>query len=761
MKSVKIKYNPYTITTEILIDGKQPKSNSPLHFGKMRLQEWAGNLPELLIKDCSDENFNVEFTGTINDFEDLKIAFEAKKNVVNVSNYRHNRKPDVAETEAEVEKIFREILAGPVEKLKDISIINDFKKAKDQEFEINVVATMSSGKSTLINALLDKKLMPVANLATTATIVRITDTEQDNYSGIAYDSSGKKILEEDNLTYQIMKEWNKNERISTIDIKGRIPAVKSSGMKLVLVDTPGPNNSGDSRHKEMTYKMLNDSDKSLVLFVMNGSQLEINDEQDFLTYVCDCMNKGGKQSRERFIFAVNKMDMFNPEEESIDEALQKVKNFLEARKIFDPNIFPVSSQAALEVRTKPLPAVVLSYFKEWIKLYQSHHFESYYNYSHLPHVVELKINRYLKEADEDTRVEVHSGIASIEEAIGLYIDKYARTMKVYDLVQSFNSHLEKLAAVAQLKEEIRHNTKKKEELEETIRVIRHKINSGQSAQSLSKLVEDINITTDVKTEIDNYIDKLRKRINIIINEYNNHSKVRKSEATSQAKTIENDCKDILAQLPAQIDRILSNTYIMLYKTIVRQYESFVKELGVSVGKNALAINPLVFVAEDIHDLNTILNDNTSTKDEGGNQYVTEKESYQVKVKDSKWWNPFTWGDYHYETRYRDKTIQKWVSKYVDYVNMSEVVNEYFEPLQVTLTDAQSAALEHVISETDRIKKNLKNQLQEINRVLAVKLTELEESINDVNETEKEIKAKQENLKWMNGIIDRVNKLIKF
>lgn len=55
------------------------------------------------------------------------------------------------------------------------------------------MATMSSGKSTLINALIDKKLMPVANMATTATIVRIIDTEQDNFSAIAYDKNGKVI----------------------------------------------------------------------------------------------------------------------------------------------------------------------------------------------------------------------------------------------------------------------------------------------------------------------------------------------------------------------------------------------------------------------------------------------------------------------------------------------------------------------------------------------------------------------------------------
>lgn len=41
MKNVSIKYNPYLLKTEIKIDGEVPKSNSSLHFGKQRLQEWA------------------------------------------------------------------------------------------------------------------------------------------------------------------------------------------------------------------------------------------------------------------------------------------------------------------------------------------------------------------------------------------------------------------------------------------------------------------------------------------------------------------------------------------------------------------------------------------------------------------------------------------------------------------------------------------------------------------------------------------------
>ena len=42
---------------------------------------------------------------------------------------------------------------------------------------------------------------------------------------------------------------------------------------------------------------------------------------------------------------------------------------------------------------------------------------------------------------EDDAIEIHTGIVSVEQAIAQYINKYARTTKVFDLVQSFNEKL--------------------------------------------------------------------------------------------------------------------------------------------------------------------------------------------------------------------------------------------------------------------------------------------------------------------------------
>ena len=759
MKEVEITYNPYTITTEITVAGKMPKPNSSLHFGKLRLQEWAGNLPDILIDEYFDTNFEIIFKGTQADFDDLKIAFESQHGKVSAA-FNHHRTPDVADVEANVDAIFEEIMKGPVDALRDKSIIVAFEKAKNQEFEINVVATMSAGKSTLINALLDKKLMPAANKPTTATIVKITDTDQDNYSATAYDMSGKEVLREDNICYDDMKLWNKNDKVSIIEINGRIPCVNSVGMKLVLIDTPGPNNSRDERHKAMTYEMFSDSDKSLVLFTMNAGQLDVDDEKVFLDYVCDCMKSGGKQSRERFIFAVNQMDRFDPKEESVEDALKGIADGLEKRQIYEPNIFPVSALAALELRTQDDGPQALDAFKRNIQKFESHHFDSYYHFSHLPHVVRLKLENFLKEANADTKIEIHSGIVSIEEAISQYINKYARTIKVYDLVQSFNNRLKELAAIATIQEEIRQNSDKKKELDIAIKAIEKKIQSGQSAQVLTTMIDKIDLGKDVETEVKEYTDSLFKKINGIIASYDNSSKVLKSKAEEQVAEIQKESDAILNQIEVRINTILNNTFVRFYKIIVDEYKSYIEDLGIDFRDAELGINPLSFVAEDLADLPSILAEKTQMEDEGEFRTGTITESYQVK-KTNSFFTPWRWGSNRYETRYRYKTVKTWVANYVDYVNMSEVVSSYFEPVLLQLSDAKKESLKHVKTETNRIKRLLRETLLEVNQVLNKKLEELQLSIADSNNTAEEIKRQKANLKWMQGIIGRVNELINF
>lgn len=116
-------------------------------------------------------------------------------------------------------------------------------EAFNRDFDVYVVATMSSGKSTLINAMLGRDLLPAANEATTATIARITDNDQmtEQFTAKRYNRDGEQVGQEDNVDLERLKEWNQLEDTQLIDIEGNIVAIRErEDVRLVLTDTPAP-----------------------------------------------------------------------------------------------------------------------------------------------------------------------------------------------------------------------------------------------------------------------------------------------------------------------------------------------------------------------------------------------------------------------------------------------------------------------------------------------------------------------------------------
>lgn len=759
MKEIKLKYNPYLISTSMTIDGQAPKPNSALNVGKKRLQEWVEKLPQILMDEYRDSNVTIEFTGSVSDYEDLETAFEPYKGKM-VAEFIFNKTADITDVECEIDSIFKDIQNGPVPELRDKKIVTAFQKAKDSKFEINVVATMSSGKSTLINALLGQQLMPAANEATTATIVKIVDTEQDYFSAVAYDKSGQAVRKIENVTLGDMKALNNDEKVSTIEICGKIPFVSSVGMKLVLVDTPGPNNSRDKRHEEMTYKMIADSDKSLVLYVMNGQQLGINDEKIFLDYVCQNMKDGGKQARERFIFAVNKMDAFKPKAEGLDcieRALENVKAGLEERGIYNPNIFPVSAGAALELRTEDDEPIALLYFKQGVNKYEALHFDHYYHFSNLPQTVHQRIDDILASADENKKVEIHTGIVSVEQAIAQYINKYARTTKVCDLVSSFNEKLNELAAVARLEEAIKKDKSAKAALEKQIDNIKANIRSAQNAQARSKSIDSIDLKDTVENDVKTYINSINAKISKLLSGRSN--KVEKSKAIMECHELEKECKAISTQIKVQIDKILDKAYKETLNKIIEEYKKYLSELNMSVNTNALVFNVANLVSGSLADLASIIEDNTEIVDES----YTVKDTRMVRKEGGFWRKAasfLTFGlidDFTMETESYDRKV----SKYVDYVDMNEVASDYLVPFGKNLQNIQAGAVKHVVEETQRLKEHLKAELVKIDKVLNEKLDALSKTEADSKAKEAEIAQKEKNLEWLENIQKRVNKIIEF
>ena len=147
-------------------------------------------------------------------------------------------------------------LAKKIDEGKDI--FEAYEEVKNGIFEVSVIATMSSGKSTLINSLLHTELLPSENAACTATICRILDNDNmDNYEAECYAADHKTIVyPRREITINDMKGYNTDEKVTYIDIEGSIPAIPSDKIRLCLRDTPGPNNSGNTNHERLTKTII-------------------------------------------------------------------------------------------------------------------------------------------------------------------------------------------------------------------------------------------------------------------------------------------------------------------------------------------------------------------------------------------------------------------------------------------------------------------------------------------------------------------------
>jgi len=310
MKKVFIRYNPYKLETKITVDGKKLAQNSKLGertASGARLQEWVEELPRILIDEYNDTDFEVTFHGTLLDYEDLTVVFtEAYERHELTAMLERRPAKETKDKEVLIDKVFKEIQGGPFDELRDVEIISAFQHAKSSDFEVCVVATMSAGKSTLINAMLGTKLMPSKQEACTAIITRIKDISEDGVSWQAevYNKEGRLVESHEELAYPTMERLNADESVSVIKVAGNIPFVSSDDVSLVLIDTPGPNNSRDLHHKKVQSEFLGKSSKSLVLYIMTG-EFGTDDDNTLLKRVAESMAVGGKQSKDRFIFVVN------------------------------------------------------------------------------------------------------------------------------------------------------------------------------------------------------------------------------------------------------------------------------------------------------------------------------------------------------------------------------------------------------------------------------------------------------------------------
>ena len=755
MKEMLIKYNPYRLETTILVDGDAPQQKSKLHFADIRLQEWVEELPQIIFEEYRTRRFKITFQGTILDFEDVEaMAREAGKDGFNIE-LEHIPVKEVADKENAISEIFDEIQRGPFDELKQPDVVKAFNMAKSSDFEVNVVATMSAGKSTLINSLLRQKLMPAKQEACTATITEIKDTDGGCFTAKVYDANGSLIQTHPELTFEIMEKLNSDPAVSKIRAEGNIPFVSSEDVSLVLVDTPGPNNSRDPEHRAATYRMLSESSKAVVLYILNATQLAVNDDYNLLSHVADSMRVGGKQSRDRFIFVVNKLDEFKKGEDSVDAAIAKVRDYLKDNGIENANIYPASALTALNIRT----ILAESDDDDDDEVYEAKgkvrkfnrnpemHFETKAPLT--PSVrgqLEMRLSEARDNGDAKSEALIHCGIVPIEMAIQMYVQKYAKTAKIRNIVDTFSKRLESAKSFETTKQEIAENQDKHKEVLANIEVIERKLASGDEAKQFKSRIDKINYDDEIKRLANEKVKDAQKKITDQLSSA--EERMNKKEAEEVCKRFARFAENLRAEIQVKLEELITNHVTKNANDLLEEYRKRLAELSTEVSAEGIPINPFEIMEGPIEGLSNIaaIMDAAETSEKNWEVVGSHKE-YKEVFGFRRWLNNKIGTNFNVDYDLVDD--YDWVEH--TYIDGTVLAQRFFAPVQEGLYEYSNAAVAYAKSQTKNVKDEFKKKFDELNEVLKKKLQELKDYTRDSKDIDAKIKESQRKLKWLEDI----------
>ena len=199
---------------------------------------------------------------------------------------------------------------------------------------ILVIANVSTGKSTLINALIGKKVNKIATTACTKDLCYIFNKPLEDGLTIKQRKTGKTVYESD---------ANKcvSDEGEAIGLHFVSDLLKDK--KICLIDTPGFNDAKVQNSRKITEDAIKENNFDVLVYVANGSYLERFDEQHLLEVVV-------QYSKKPIVFVMNQLDRYDSEQDSIKNAIEDFKKDITSLGIKNPLIIPVSAKLALLIK---------------------------------------------------------------------------------------------------------------------------------------------------------------------------------------------------------------------------------------------------------------------------------------------------------------------------------------------------------------------------------------------------------------------------
>lgn len=767
MTKFSIEYNPYTVECTFKKNGKQLNTKSKIGAkSSERLQvllspsiNWKG-LAEEIVVVCNDDEIEIEFYGRRIDFEDLKYCIDTYMGNVKfqLSFKEGKNENDIIN---ELDQLFSEIKEKNIPEFKQknaegIDIFDAYEEVKNGIFEISVLATMSSGKSTLINSMLHTELLPSENKACTATIARILNNdEMEDYEAECYGADKKTVIyPREKVTLDKLQEYNADEKVTFIELEGSIPAISSDKIRLCLRDTPGPNNSRNENHERLTRSIIKRTN-AVVLYVLNITQFGTKDDNQLLKDISDEMKKAGKQSRDRFIFVINKCDELDEQKgEAIEKILVDAREYLSAFGITEPTIIPISALLALVVRKKRNGEYLTRKENQMlgqVNDYVNHSPLHFDNFATLTPTVKEKLDKQIADyhtdkENWDLEAVIHTGVPVVEETIIEYIEKYAYPMKIKDAIKDISAILDELNMKAKFEESIAQDNSKLENVREQIEIAKEKqANSQDIFENYKEKINQFSLRTIEKKE---QLRKLELELEKITQPYDEKIKVDKIEADRLVEDFCVELAEIQSDCENELNRILEQEIFNQGTEMLNEYTGIVSDILGDIEIEGYNFEKLTaFEKIRIKDFEDVRKKN-------------EQDRYRDEIRKKK--NPEREGFLGFFKIWKPKEISYTVKikEGID-VNVKNIILDMSSGFKMNTEENIDSLFLQAETEIQNYKRIFTNNLEYLSEEIGNILNELMENTKEFEQIKNRVEKNKELSEWVEDKEERLRTLMSF
>lgn len=577
------------------------------------LQTWIEPIPYLnwngFVDEISDPENNDEvhiiFSGRKIDFQDLQYAIEAQNAKRSEDTrvryqYEHKKVLDDKILSQNIEEVVRELKSdrfrklvkqrktqGLNEKYKDLD--TNYKRAKENEFYIVFAGVYSSGKSTLLNALIRHDVLPTSSQTCTSKNCRIKHNPslKNKIALTCYDDDKnvvipKQIFDTDKecaeefLKISPVEETEIQElyiNVSTmeleVDLSHLYPKdVSDDKFTIVLIDTPGMDSAqssknGNNRHAETALEAIGMDSKPMILLCADANKYEDKSIGEFMREIIEQSKKEESGFNDRFLFLMNKSDaieykkqykesaentkkrfaeyLTDPSKWNIGGDEEEMQRMAEDASHFVPRIFMTAARVAYAIEKEAIEeddddsemdALYETYRAFRKKVCKSTPDPDYClaEYCDIPNYRKSEIEIEYKNSlqiDKVQATKLQCGLVSVESAIKDYINRYAYPIKVRDLLETFEDILDDVNSFtnATLARLKQAKVELGEKNGERKEVSRRKENAEEKIAALEIAQEKIRVKLDELDSIHFDSEKLGNAIKGFIREINENTDI--------------------------------------------------------------------------------------------------------------------------------------------------------------------------------------------------------------------------------------------